>query len=145
MDNLPDKIMDFELLKIKRNMRKFCTCENPQYDVDANNRAVWCSVCGAWVDPFDVILYLAEHSEKLEKRIDCLYEKEKEACERINKLIGEIEILSKKKARLSVFKKLESEYRNDMVPYCPKCDQLFYFENIVAWRNRKYIKEDSNG
>jgi hypothetical protein len=141
---VPDRIVDFELLKIKRNMRKICNCENPQYEVDTNNRAVWCGCCGAWVDPFDAMLYLAEHSEKLEKRIDYLCEKEKDACERINKLNSEIEVLSKKRARLGVFKKLESEYRNDMVPYCPRCGQTFYFENIIAWRNRRYIEEETN-
>jgi len=139
---VPNKIVDFELLKIKRHMRKICNCENPQYEVDTNNRTVWCGDCGAWIDPFDAILYIAEHSEKLEKRIDYLCEKEKEACERINNLNKEIEVLSKKRARLNVFKKLESEYRNDMVPRCPKCGQIFHFGHITSWGNRKYIEEE---
>jgi hypothetical protein len=143
MNDSPDKIVSFETLKIKRNMRKICNCENPQYDVDITNRAVWCRECGAWIDPFEAILDIANHAEKLEQDIAHLEDKQKEAYEKIQKLNGEIEILAKKRARLNIFKKLESEYRSNMLPHCPKCGQVFHFEEITGWVNRKYVEEES--
>ena len=138
-ESVPSKIFDIELLKIKRNMRKICSCKNPQYDVDVNNRAVWCRVCDAWIDPFEAILYIADHNEKLKQNIDYLCEKQAEAYEKIQNLNNEIGLLAKKRARLNVFKGLESSYRNDMLPHCPECNKIFHFEKITGWTNRKYV------
>jgi hypothetical protein len=60
---VPDKIVKFELLKTKRNTQKICNCKNPEYEVHTDNRSVWCVNCGARIDPFDAILYIAEHFE----------------------------------------------------------------------------------
>ena len=141
MNELPEKIVDIEILKIRRNMRKICSCENPQYDVDVNNRAVWCRVCGAWIDPFEAILDIAKNREKLIEGTNYLYEKHKDAYEKIKELNREIEMLANKKARLNVFKHLEQEYRSDMLPHCPNCDDVFHFEEITGWTNRKYTRE----
>ena len=146
MNVLPDKAIDIELLRIKHNMRKICSCENPLYDVDANNRAVWCRVCGAWIDPFEALLYIAGCTEKMDQEIDsryeninCLYEKQKEAYEKIQKLNSEIEVLTKKRVRLNVFKEIERSYRDDMLPRCPECGKAFDFIKITRWINKKYL------
>ena len=138
MEALSDKITDIEMIRIRRNMRKICSCQNPQYEVDVNNRAVWCRVCGAWIDPFEAILDIAKNREKLVEETNYLIEKHKEAYQKIQELNSEIEMLVKKRARLKVFKSLEQEYRNDMLPHCPKCDEIFQFEKITGWTNRKY-------
>lgn len=140
MNQLPDKAIDIEMLRIKRNMKKICSCEDPQYDVDANNRAVWCRICGAWIDPFEAISYIAEYNEKIREEIKYLHEKHKEAYDKIIKLNGEIEILAKKKARLNVFKEIEQSYRSGMLPRCPECGKMFDFVKITGWTNKKYLE-----
>jgi len=137
---LPEKIISIETLRINHNIRKICSCEKPLYDVDGNNRAVWCRVCGAWIDPYEAIEHIAENIEKLNDEVHNLYEKHKEAYEKIQKLNSEIELLAKKRARLNVFKGLEQSYRNDMLPHCPECGKMFDFVKITGWTNRKYME-----
>jgi len=128
MDSLPDKIVNIEVLKINRNMRKFCTCENPQYDVDSTNRAVWCRVCGAWVDPYDAIEHIAKNIERLNEDVQNLLEQRRQ--------------IENYKPHLILFKKLEAEYRRskDMFPICPTCAKPFDLAKISSWVNKKYIE-----
>lgn len=127
MEKLPDKIFDIETLKIKHNMRKICNCENPQYDVDTNNRAVWCRKCGAWIDPFEAILDIAQNFERLEDDTKRLLEQRRQ--------------IENYKPHLVLFKRLESEYRRskDMLPICPTCGQAFDFDKITRWINKRYL------
>ena len=62
--DLPDRIVDFEMVKVNRGRQKFCQCYEKRFEVDTQNRVITCRTCGAWIDPFDVIIYLAGHHEE---------------------------------------------------------------------------------
>jgi rubrerythrin len=128
MDSLPDKIVSIDALKIRHNMRKICACENPQYDVDANNRAVWCRNCGAWIDPYDAIEHIAKNIERLNEDVQNLLEQRRQ--------------IENYKPHLVLFKKLEREYirSKDMLPICPACGKPFDLAKISSWVNKKYIE-----
>lgn len=139
MSKEPDKIFGIDSLRIKRNMRKICSCENPQYDVDSKNRAVWCQECGAWIDSFDAIMRVAEYGESLEKQLEVLEKQIEELYEKRDQIGREILELAEKKPRLLLFRKLEKDYRGkEMLPVCPHCKEGFFFEDIVGWVNRKF-------
>lgn len=130
-ENKSGEVVDIEVLRIKRNLKKICSCKKHYYEVDVNNRAVWCRECGAWVDPFDAIANLAEYPEKLREQNAKLEEKQRQLIEEVRNLDG-------KRARLKVFKEIESSYRHDMLPHCPKCGELFHLEKLSHWTNRAY-------
>jgi hypothetical protein len=138
------KVVGIELLRIERNMKKICSCENPLYDVDVNNRAVWCRICGAWIDPFEAILYIARYPEKYIEDCNKVEAKYSELVERHNELVVQVNELANKRPRLRLFRSLEQSYqKGKMLPHCPKCDQVFRFEKIVGWTNENYVEEDT--
>lgn len=124
---LPDKVIPIELVRINRNIRKICSCENPQYDVDPNNRMVWCRDCGASIDPFDAIYNLAKRGHEMEEENQRLLEQRRQ--------------ILNYQPHLVVFKSLERQYRSkEMAPVCPNCGKGFLFEKITGWINRKYME-----
>lgn len=129
--NLPDKVTDIELLKVRRNMRKICSCEDKTFTVDTTNRAIWCSKCDAWIDPFDAMVYLATHIEKFKNTTEYYLNRAKE--------------YANYKPHLRVFKHLEQHHREQnygMVPICPECKKPFEFEKIDTWVNKRFIRKD---
>lgn len=122
-DELPNKVVRIETLRINRDMKKHCTCINKTFTVDANNRAVYCDECGAWIQPYEAIEYLAKHYEKLQNETQSLLEQRKQ--------------IANYKPHLIVFRNLERYYREKtMVPTCPRCGEGFFFEEINHWINR---------
>lgn len=124
MDELPDKVIQLEVLRINRNIGKRCTCLQPNYVLDPLNREVNCSKCGSRVDTFDAFYDLACHWERMEWEVEALLEQRKQ--------------IANYKPHLVVFKDLESQYRSKkMLPCCPECGKPFYFEHITSWHNRE--------
>jgi hypothetical protein len=127
MSELPDNVKRFDILKVEYARKKLCQCREPHYEIDYRNRLVYCTDCGAIVDPFDVLNYLATHYNRISSQVEGLLEQRKE-------------ILNWKPWLLS-FRKLESEYRGGkMLPCCPVCNEPFYFERIVSWVDRKMVE-----
>lgn len=128
---MKNKIADIELLKIKRNLRKICTCEEKKFTIDTQNRTVWCSICDAYIDPYDAILYLARNIEKYE--------------EQAQYFLNRIKEYATYKPYLRVMKYIEQNYRANnysMIPRCPKCNEHFHLEELTSWTNKNYIKEE---
>ena len=124
MNDLPDKVVQLEVLRIKRNMGKRCKCEKPNYILDTDNREVTCGKCRSRIDAFDALYSLAHDWERVENDTRSLLEQRKE--------------IVNYKPWLLVFRKLESSYRGkEMLPCCPECGKAFYFEQISGWTNRR--------
>ncbi len=52
-DELPDKIVQMDFLRINRSLGKKCHCLNRKFLIDPNERLVYCQECGAKIDAFD--------------------------------------------------------------------------------------------
>lgn len=66
MENkIPQKseLIRLDLIRIDKNTKKDCTCQQPNYDLDADNRRATCVACGAIVDHFDALLKIARRHE----------------------------------------------------------------------------------
>lgn len=131
MDELPDNIIDFTTLKIKYDREKICQCEEPTYLIDYQNRLVTCSQCGAYADPFDALVCLAEKPERYRREM--------------KSLLTQWKYILDHKPNMVVFKKLEECYRKGkhgrMLPCCPQCGELFRFEDINGWGNEAFWKK----
>ncbi|KUO70173.1 MAG: hypothetical protein APF81_03875 [Desulfosporosinus sp. BRH_c37] len=124
MNELPEKVVQLEVLRINRNIGKRCKCGTPNYVIDTDNREVHCTKCGSRVDPYDAIYGLARHYERLQDEVERLLRQRRE--------------IADYKPWLLVFRNLESHYRGkEMLPCCPECGKAFYFEHVNSWTNRR--------
>jgi hypothetical protein len=130
MDKLPDNIINFTTFKIKHDIQKICQCPEPTYIIDITNRLVTCSQCGAYTDPFDALVCLANKPERLERETEALLRQRQE--------------IANYKPHMIVFRHLEERYRKGkhgrMLPACPQCGELFRFEDIRMWSNEAFHK-----
>ena len=125
-DELPEKIIKIETLRINRDIYKRCRCSltERRYVVDPQNREVTCKNCGSRVDPFDAIYDITRYYERLEEEAQSLLDQRKQ--------------IINYKPHMIVFRDLERQYRGKkMLPCCPHCHRGFYFEELAAWTNRK--------
>jgi transcription initiation factor TFIIIB Brf1 subunit/transcription initiation factor TFIIB len=123
-DKLPDKIVNIGVLRINHNSRKICTCDNRTFTIDTKNRIVTCNQCGAIIDPFEVLIDITEHWERMEERTQRLLEQRRE--------------IENYKPWLIVIRDLERQYKGKQyLPVCPHCDKAFYLEELVRWVNRE--------
>lgn len=124
MDQLPDKVINLEVLRINHNIDKRCKCQDRNFVVDSENREVTCGKCGARLDPFDSLAELARSRERITNENRRLLEERKQ--------------IINYKPHMLVFRGLEKEYRGKkMIPYCPHCHRGFFFEEISGWTNRE--------
>lgn len=122
MGDLPENIVNLEVLRINRNIDKRCKCQDSNYVVDTENREVNCSKCGARIDPFDAMYELSLHWERVEKETERLLEQRKQ--------------IVNYKPHMIVFREIERKYRGkEMIPACPHCNRGFYFEDLNFWVN----------
>lgn len=125
MDTLPDNIKRIDVLRIEYGKRKLCQCHNPHYEIDYQNRLVYCSDCGAIVDAFEAIAEMARYYERLGDQVENLLEQRRQ--------------ISGYKPHLVVIKDLEKHYRKSMVPCCPRCNRPFDLAEIECWSNRAFL------
>lgn len=132
-----DKVLSFDLFKVERGREKICKCNPPHYTIDTVNRIVYCNDCGATLDAFDALVTLCEHMKRYE-------EYQREAIKRTNFLRGEANAELRRRIKNQVFKDMDKEYRSGMLPYCPKCGEVFDPSKIKRWINEKYYIESEN-
>jgi len=133
-DELPEKIIKIETLRINRDIYKRCRCQTHErrYEVDPQNREVICKNCGSRVDPFDAIEDISRHYERIEEETQRLLDQRKE--------------IMNYKPWLLVIRKLEQRYRGKaMLPCCPHCREPFYLEEIATWTNRESVERWRKG
>lgn len=122
-----DKIIQIDALRIERGITKKCTCKNRKFAVDTVNREIKCE-CGIVIDPFEAMSYMATHYERINKQHVSLHEQSKKWI--------------KQKPYSVLFKRLEQDYKKGkMLPYCPKCDQLFDFKDCTAFGNAEFYRK----
>lgn len=124
MDELPDKVIRIDVLRVEYGIRKMCKCFTPRYTIDYQNKLVYCSTCNAIIDPFEALCKVADHWETVNQQAESLLKQRKE--------------IESYKPWLLVFRDLESKYRSkEMLPRCPECGKAFYFEHVKQWTNRR--------
>jgi hypothetical protein len=123
---LPKELFDIDIIRTKIAAHRLCNCFEPKYEIDPVNRFVICRVCGALVEPFTALLNVARSRERM--------------VDENKRLLKQREQIKSYKPHLVVIKKLEKEYRGDMIPCCPHCNKPFLLEQLNYWVNRKYYK-----
>ena len=119
------EIPNINVLRLEYGLEKICRCQNKKYEIDIQNRLVWCQICKAVIDPFEALKYLALH-------IDTINESIKHAIDYRNELMSY-------KPYLREAKRLESQMRHkDMLPVCPKCNNTFEWRELNFFHNRNY-------
>jgi len=128
MDKLPDKVFDFTVLKIRYDKQKICQCKDATYEIDFENRLVTCSQCGTYIEPFDALVCLTMKPERYRQELE--------------RLLAQAKELANYKPHMHVFRGLEARYHKKkngrMLPRCPRCDKLFFFEDIRSWGNERF-------
>lgn len=106
-----------DILRINKNCRKTCRCEQPHFEIDIVNRAVQCKDCGVYIDPFEALCRIAEMGEKLSEYQRRAIEQCKFYGEEANKEISRM-------CKNRMFKDMEKSYLKDgLHPVCPHCKQ----------------------
>lgn len=132
-NKLPDNIKRIDVLKVEFGKQKLCQCLNPHYEIDYQNRLIYCSDCGAIVDAFEAITNIAQRYSRLGDQVEALLEQRRQ--------------IDNYKPHLVAIKKLEHCYRQNkfsMVPCCPRCHQPFDLTELSHWANRAFLKKEDD-
>lgn len=130
MDSLPDKVKRIDVLRVEYGKKKLCQCSDPHYEIDYQNRLVYCVDCGAIVDPFEALMEIANSYDRIGRQIDALLEQRRE--------------IANYKPHLVAIKDLERRYRAQhfsMLPCCPHCGEAFDLPELTHWINRAFLKK----
>lgn len=137
MDKLPEKIIRFDMVKVDYGIRKMCRCSTPHYEVDYQNRMVYCADCGAIIDPFNALVNIARNRERMDEHTERMLEQRRQ--------------IENYHPRRVVIKKLEQKYigaeKYGLEPSCPHCGKFFPLEKLLEtnWCNRKFYEAVSEG
>ncbi|MDY0395401.1 hypothetical protein ACFSMW_13410 [Virgibacillus halophilus] len=125
MNDLPDKVIGLDQIRINRGLEKICKCEKRKFMIDTKNRRITCQSCGAVVDPYEAMYELAMNGERLQEQVENLLEQRKQ--------------IADYKPWLVTIKKLEKQYRGrKMLPCCPRCSEPFYLEELTTWNGKQF-------
>lgn len=126
-NELPDKVIRMDVVRVEQAKMKSCECFEPHYTIDTINRLVYCKDCGAIVDPFNALTYLAEHYDRIAKWTETILEQRRQ--------------IESYKPHLVVIKQLEEQCRANkysMMPVCPHCKEPFELSDLRTWVNRAF-------
>ncbi|WP_200411829.1 MULTISPECIES: hypothetical protein [Virgibacillus] len=124
-NQLPNKIIRIDQIRINRGMEKVCKCKKRKYMLDTRNRRVMCSSCGAIIDPYDAMYDMALRWEQMNEQLDYMLEQRKQ--------------IINYKPWLKAIRYLEKQYRGKkMIPECPRCNEPFYLEELNSWTGREF-------
>lgn len=124
-----NKIININTLIINRRREKNCKCVIPCYEIDIKNHLVYCQNCMAVVEPFEALIQIARHFEEINDSIEYARSYRNE--------------LMNYKPYLREAKRYEQMMRQkEMLPICPKCSQLFNWNELVSMGNKKFYKEE---
>lgn len=122
---MENKIIDINTLIVNRRREKNCKCLKPHYEIDTQNHLVYCQKCMAVVEPYEALLKLAMNYEEINDNIEYAKQYRDE--------------LMNYKPFLREAKRYEQMMREkDMLPICPKCSQLFNWNELVSMGNKKF-------
>jgi hypothetical protein len=122
-----EKILSIDAIRIDRKKPRKCVCKERHFTIDTVNRELTCE-CGIVTDPFEVLMDIHAHFDRIDRRHQELYEQRQEWL--------------KTKPHSVMFKNLERSYqRVTMLPSCPKCEQMFDFKDITFWSNAEFYRK----
>lgn len=133
MSKLPDKIVRFDVLRVEYGKKRLCTCAYPHYEIDYQNRLVWCSDCGAIVDAFEALNRIARDTERQEQYLETFLEQRRQ--------------IDSYQPRRVVIKELEKRYvrgeHDGLEPVCPHCRKPFHLKELVSgmWCNPAFCNQ----
>ncbi len=133
LGDLPQKIVRYDTLRIEYGKSKMCDCHDPHYEIDYQNRLVYCQDCGAVVDPLEALIRIARDTERWSEYTEQLLEHRRQ--------------IADYHPRRVVLKKIEHQYigadRNGLEPTCPHCRLPFQLEELlnVSWVNPEFASK----
>lgn len=131
MESKEAKVINIETLLINRRREKNCKCAKPHYEIDTQNHLVYCQKCLAVVEPFEALLQIARYFEEINDSVE--YAKEYR-----NELMNYKPYLREARRYEQMMK------QKNMLPICPKCSQLFNWNEVVSMGNKRFYKEEGN-
>ena len=121
-DQLPAAVTRIDVARVERAARKMCRCPAPRYSVDTQNHLVYCLECGAIVDPFDALKYIANNWDRVNASMEQQLEERKQ-----------IDAYKPRRVVLKALdKKLASPATRDKSPTCPHCGQPFSLADLLT-------------
>lgn len=129
-ESIPEKIIRFDTVRVEYGYKKLCSCKDPHYEIDYQNRLVRCNDCGAIVDPLEALMQIAKDTKKWSEYIETLNEQRKQ-------------ILGYHPRRI-VIKELEKRYiradKAELEPTCPHCGESFDLSELV---NGRWVRKNN--
>lgn len=116
---MENKIININTLIINRRREKNCKCAIPCYEIDIKNHLIYCQNCMAVIEPFEALIQIARYFEEINHSIE-------DAMSYRNELINYKPYLREAKRYEQMMRK------KDMLPICPKCSQLFNWNELVS-------------
>lgn len=130
MDNLPEKVMRIDVLRIEHNSQTQCRCKKPIYELDTHNRFVYCAECGAIVDAFDALYKMAKDYDSINRDVEMALRQAKE--------------LATYKPHLRRLRDIEQHHNKNLYPLCPNCSKAIRIENINSYTAIPDFERKSN-
>lgn len=100
----------FYPLKVDYDRRKVCECNPRTFILDYKNKLVYCSKCGAIIDPFEALMDMARNAEHIQRDI-----------------IAYAELASKERKSYMRFRgvnNISKNFRDGLFPVCPHCNEV---------------------
>ncbi len=123
------KVSEKELKRafVSARLKKLCECQTRTIYYDLKNRILECAECGAILDPFDVVVSIADGESRYINNIKFL-KQEKEELEKwmLNNRMG------------ATLRKIASNLRQGSIPVCPHCKEPFELDQITEWISKEY-------
>lgn len=130
MSELPEKIVRYDVLRVEYGKAKMCRCDDPHYEIDHQNRLVYCRDCGAIVDPFEALEHIARDTQRWTEYTEQLAEQRRQ--------------IADYHPRRVILKALEKQYiraeHDGLEPTCPRCGRAFELKELLdgRWVNRAF-------
>ncbi len=112
---------------VHARLNKTCDCKNKQILIDIANRELECSICGAKLDPFDVVVQLNRQEDRYWNIMKAL----RQQCEDLEKWM----LNNRMGKKLRDF---ASNLRQGLIPKCPHCNKPFDLANLTHWCSKEY-------
>lgn len=121
MDDIP------QILKIELFRRHDPKCRHTAFEIDYQNKTLYCQDCKEMVDPYRVVeLMIQDDSIRIQ---------------RYRALREEVRKLEQYKPWLKAVRELESVWRGSMLPCCPHCSKGVEAVDLLKMKvNREYAK-----
>ena len=128
---LPTYVKRLDVIRVEYGKKTMCRCFDPCYEIDFQNKLVYCKDCGAIVDPFEALLSIAGRYDRFAAHTEALLEERRQ--------------IDNYKPHLVVNKELERRYRMQkftMMPSCPVCGENFDLKELLSthWTHRDYVE-----